>query len=125
MHEWEEEMIKKGINEEKALVEMNKRIKDYNEYIEKQTKKHNERIFYTFVCTAAPLAISAARAITGQFDFDVFSAASLVPGVASIVGFIKINIKPEIDNRDEPAAVFHDANRAIRGFQGWLSRSRL
>lgn len=102
----------------KALAIMEQKIKDYNECIKKQTRS----VYYRFACTAAPVAIGLAKVATGQSDIDIFSAASLASGAGSVIGFIRFNRKPEIDIKNEPAAMFHEANKAMKGSQNWLSR---
>jgi hypothetical protein len=108
LYEWQEKVIKNGISEEKALREMDQKIRDYNEYIEKA----NKNVLYKFTFAAAPLAIGLLKTgFTGEFD--QFSTAS---GVVSIIGFTRFGLKSIIEpGKAEPAAMFHKSNKALNG----------
>lgn len=108
LNAWQESVIEEDIPEARALAEMDRLLKDYNEVI----RKASQGVYWRFAYTVIPIGLGA------------LGAGAMVPflaigGLVALHRFVKWDKAPKIDAGDcAGAAVFHDLREA-----GWVARA--
>jgi hypothetical protein len=99
-YRWQEDIIEKGIPDEKAVEEMEQHLKNFEDI----ARKAKMDVYWKFAFMAVPVAISIATAGLGA-PLIVAGASGLI----SVAAFVKFDRKPSIDGGDcEAAAMIHD-----------------
>jgi hypothetical protein len=104
LYDWQEDVIKRGISNEKALEEMAEYVNDYNQATEKAVNK----VYVKFAFTLVPIAITA---LAGPL-----APVAGVGAIANLIRFWIFDRKPVVDaGKSEAAAMFHTVNEEL----GW------
>ena len=104
LYDWQEDVIKRGISNEKALEEMAEYVEEYNQATEKAVNK----VYVKFAFTLVPIAITA---LAGPLAPAVGAGA-----IANLIRFWVFDRKPVVDaGKSEAAAMFHTVNEEL----GW------
>lgn len=107
-YEWQEQIITSEISDEKAIEELEKQLRDYNDAI---LNAFNDAI-YRYAFTAIPIGLSLAGAAIdgGLISLPIAGAIGLI----EIARFWKFDRQPVIENGDfDAAAMIHDARAAL------------
>ena len=108
LNAWQESVIEEDIPEAKALGEMDRLLRDYNDVIRKATKD----VYWRFAYTVIPIGLGALGAV-------VMTPFAALAGLVGLLRFVKWDKAPKIDAGDcAAAAVFHDLREA-----GWVARA--
>jgi len=105
-HEWQEEIIRDGIPDVKAVEEM----EEYLQHFETIAKKAKANVYWRWAFMAIPAVITTATAGLG-----VPLMAAGAAGLISVATFAKFDSKPEIEaGRYDKAAMIHDVERTFQ-----------
>lgn len=101
-YEWEDDLIKKGIQDKGIIHEFEKLNEEYNEIVDSYFKKTTLR----FLFTIAGIGLGLGGALANPM---------LLPGVLlTSVKFLTLDRKPAIPlGESEPVAMFHDIEKAL------------
>jgi len=105
LYDWQELMIKEGVDPRKAVKEMDRLIKNYNETVERAVKA----VYYKFGFALVTAGLAIAGAALGN---PLASATALL----SVVQFATLDRQPVVNPNEEcaPAAMFHDAGAVFK-----------
>jgi hypothetical protein len=106
LYEWQEDILGKRIVPDTAIGEMNKLVDEYNDCVQKATKK----VYFNFAFTLGAVALGITGAALG-------SPLALGSAFMAITKFALLDRKAEVKATDEckPAAMFHDVKKTL----GW------
>jgi hypothetical protein len=98
LYKWQHEVIESGFSSERALSDLDKKVRKYNEHVQLATKK----VYYKYAFTIANIGIGLARATAGD-------PLALASGILAIAQFATFDRKPVLQpGTNGPAAMFHD-----------------
>jgi hypothetical protein len=107
-YRWQEDIIEQDISDEKAMEELEQRLRAYNKAVEKAFA--NARLKY--VLTLIPVALGLAGAI-GSYGLTGLAIGGTA-GLAQLTRFCKFDRKPVIDSGElDAAAMIHDATDVV------------
>lgn len=107
-YEWQEEIIEEDISDEKAIEELERRLKDYNESIQDVFKNVVARYAFTVI----PIALTMAGASVASTTAGLLLAGA--GGLVQLARFCKFDRKPVIESGDrDAAAMIHDARKRL------------
>src|SRR6266496_1084446 len=121
VHEWQEDVISKGIPDDRAIREMGKFLDDYTKYMQGKIHKRRWRWAHMLAAAGLGLGLGAAAVTVPMVTVPAAVAAATVAGVAPITQYV-------LFDRDESAppaksataAMFYSARRVTQNAEGVL-----
>ena len=108
LYAWQESVLADDLSDDKAIEELEVRLKQYNAAVAKTFKDAQ----YKFAYTVIPIGMALAGAIaSGAFQSTVLAGAA---GLVTMARFAKFERAPKVDAGDlDGAAMIHDAQRLL------------
>ena len=103
LYKWQENIIQEDIPADKAVVEMERYLKQYNAIVRRAVRK----VYWKFAFTVVPVGLSIVGA-------SLINPWILTGGLVTLARFAKLDRRPDIQAGDcDAAAMFHDAHKRL------------
>ena len=119
IHEWQEDVISKGIPDDRAMREMEKFLKDYTKYMQGKINKGRWRWAHMLAAAALGLGLGVAAAAVPMVAVPAGVAAATLGATAPIAQFVLFDRnEPTPPGKSATAAMFYSARRLTRNSGG-------